>query len=128
MRFLFSIRGMAALRSLRKAGVRLALLSNMTAKMLQAEIRNSQLDGMLVRRSKSIGWPGAAGLVMALGRELLYLLVDLCLMVGLFRISRSMSECRTMGANEAAARRTPPAIATNPLARTNIDLVIHQTP
>ena len=47
MRFLFSIRGMAALRSLRKAGVRLALLSNMTAKMLQTEIRNSQLDGML---------------------------------------------------------------------------------
>jgi 2-haloacid dehalogenase len=36
----------AALRSLRKAGIRLAFLSNMTAKMLDAGIRNSQLDGV----------------------------------------------------------------------------------
>jgi 2-haloacid dehalogenase len=36
----------SALRSLRKAGIRLAFLSNMTAKMLEAGIRNSQLDGM----------------------------------------------------------------------------------
>jgi 2-haloacid dehalogenase len=36
----------AALRSLKKAGIRLAFLSNMTAKMLEAGIRNSQLDGV----------------------------------------------------------------------------------
>jgi 2-haloacid dehalogenase len=36
----------SALRSLRKAGIRLAFLSNMTAKMLEAGIRNSQLDGV----------------------------------------------------------------------------------
>jgi 2-haloacid dehalogenase len=35
-----------ALNSLRKAGIRLAFLSNMTAKMLEAGIRNSQLDGV----------------------------------------------------------------------------------
>ena len=34
-----------ALRSLKKAGIRLAFLSNLTAKMLDAGIRNSQLDG-----------------------------------------------------------------------------------
>jgi 2-haloacid dehalogenase len=36
----------AALGSLRKAGIRLAFLSNMTPKMLEAGIRNSQLDGI----------------------------------------------------------------------------------
>ena len=36
----------SALRSLRKAGIRLAFLSNMTAKMLEAGIRNSQLDSV----------------------------------------------------------------------------------
>jgi len=36
----------AALRSLRKAGFQLAFLSNMTARMLEAGIRNSQLDGV----------------------------------------------------------------------------------
>lgn len=36
----------AALRSLRKAGLRLAFLSNMTARMLEAGIRNSQLEGV----------------------------------------------------------------------------------
>ena len=36
----------AALRSLKQAGIRLAFLSNMTAKMLEAGIRNSQLDGV----------------------------------------------------------------------------------
>jgi 2-haloacid dehalogenase len=36
----------AALSSLKKAGIRLAFLSNMTAKMLEAGIRNSQLDGV----------------------------------------------------------------------------------
>ncbi len=36
----------SALRSLKKAGIRLAFLSNMTATMLQAGIRNSQLDGV----------------------------------------------------------------------------------
>jgi 2-haloacid dehalogenase len=35
-----------ALRSLRNAGIRLAFLSNMTAKMLEAGIRNSQLGGV----------------------------------------------------------------------------------
>lgn len=35
-----------ALRSLRKAGLRLAFLSNMTARMLEAGIRNSQLEGV----------------------------------------------------------------------------------
>ena len=35
-----------ALRSLRAAGFRLAFLSNMTAGMLEAGIRNSQLDGV----------------------------------------------------------------------------------
>src|SRR5262245_28752037 len=36
----------AALRSLRKAGIRLAFLSNMTAWMLEAGIRNSQMEGV----------------------------------------------------------------------------------
>jgi 2-haloacid dehalogenase len=36
----------AAIGSLRKAGIRLAFLSNMTAGMLEAGIRNSHLDGM----------------------------------------------------------------------------------
>ena len=36
----------AALSSLKKAGIRLAFLSNLTAKMLEAGIRNSQLDGV----------------------------------------------------------------------------------
>src|SRR5262249_1298437 len=36
----------AALRSLKDAGLRLAFLSNMTQKMLEAGIRNSALDGM----------------------------------------------------------------------------------
>jgi 2-haloacid dehalogenase len=36
----------AALAALRKAGVRLAFLSNMTAKMLEAGIRNAGLDGV----------------------------------------------------------------------------------
>jgi 2-haloacid dehalogenase len=36
----------AALRTLKKAGMRLAFLSNMTAEMLEAGIRNSQLDGL----------------------------------------------------------------------------------
>jgi len=36
----------AALSSLKKAGIRLAFLSNLTAKMLKAGIQNSQLDGM----------------------------------------------------------------------------------
>ena len=35
-----------ALRSLRRAGIRLAFLSNMTAKMLEAGIDNSQLGGL----------------------------------------------------------------------------------
>lgn len=35
-----------ALRSLKRAGIRLAFLSNMTAEMLEAGIRNSQLDGV----------------------------------------------------------------------------------
>jgi 2-haloacid dehalogenase len=35
-----------ALRSLRAAGIRLAFLSNMTAGMLEAGMRNSQLDGV----------------------------------------------------------------------------------
>ena len=36
----------AALSSLKKAGIRTALLSNLTSGMLEAGIRNSQLDGM----------------------------------------------------------------------------------
>lgn len=36
----------AALRSLGKAGLRLAFLSNMTVRMLEAGIRNSQLEGV----------------------------------------------------------------------------------
>jgi 2-haloacid dehalogenase len=36
----------AALSSLKKAGISIAILSNMTAKMLEAGIRNSGLDGM----------------------------------------------------------------------------------
>lgn len=36
----------SALRSLREAGVRLAFLSNMTTKMLEAGIRNAGLDGL----------------------------------------------------------------------------------
>ena len=36
----------AALRSLRKADIRLAFLSNMTAQMLEAGIRNSQMEGL----------------------------------------------------------------------------------
>jgi 2-haloacid dehalogenase len=36
----------AALNSLKKAGVRIAILSNLTGKMLEAGIRNSGLDGM----------------------------------------------------------------------------------
>jgi 2-haloacid dehalogenase len=36
----------AALRALKDAGLRIAFLSNMTAQMLEAGIRNSQLDGM----------------------------------------------------------------------------------
>jgi len=36
----------AALSSLKKAGIRLAFLSNLTAKMLEAGIQNSQLDGV----------------------------------------------------------------------------------
>lgn len=36
----------AALRTLKKAGIRLALLSNMTARMLEAGIRNSELNGV----------------------------------------------------------------------------------
>ena len=36
----------AALRSLRNAGIPLAFLSNMTAQMLEAGIRNSQLEGV----------------------------------------------------------------------------------
>jgi 2-haloacid dehalogenase len=36
----------AALASLKDAGVRLAFLSNMTAKMLEAGIRNAKLDGL----------------------------------------------------------------------------------
>jgi len=36
----------AALTSLKKAGIRLAFLSNLTAKMLEAGIQNSQLDGV----------------------------------------------------------------------------------
>lgn len=39
----------AALHSLRGAGIRLALLSNMTGSMLQAGIRNSDLSGMFDR-------------------------------------------------------------------------------
>jgi 2-haloacid dehalogenase len=39
----------AALRALKKAGIRLALLSNMTAGMLETGIRNSQLDGLFDR-------------------------------------------------------------------------------
>ena len=35
-----------ALRSLKKAGIRVAFLSNLTAAMLEAGIRNSQLDGL----------------------------------------------------------------------------------
>jgi 2-haloacid dehalogenase len=35
-----------ALSSLKKTGIRLAILSNLTAKMLEAGIRNSQLDGV----------------------------------------------------------------------------------
>ena len=35
-----------ALRSLKKAGIRIAFLSNLTAKMLEAGIRNSQLEGV----------------------------------------------------------------------------------
>jgi 2-haloacid dehalogenase len=35
-----------ALRSLRKEGIRLAFLSNMTARMLEAGIRNSQMEGV----------------------------------------------------------------------------------
>jgi 2-haloacid dehalogenase len=36
----------AALRSLKAAGIRIAFLSNLTPKMLEAGIRNSQLEGM----------------------------------------------------------------------------------
>ena len=36
----------AALNSLKKAGIRLAFLSNLTAKMLEAGIQNSRLDGV----------------------------------------------------------------------------------
>ena len=36
----------AALSSLKKAGIQLAFLSNLTVKMLEAGIRNSQLDGV----------------------------------------------------------------------------------
>ncbi len=36
----------SALRSLRRAGIRLAFLSNMTTKMLEAGIHNSRLDGV----------------------------------------------------------------------------------
>lgn len=36
----------SALQSLKKAGIRLAFLSNMTARMLETGIRNSQLDGI----------------------------------------------------------------------------------
>jgi 2-haloacid dehalogenase len=36
----------SALRSLKKAGMRLAFLSNMTSQMLEAGIHNSQLDGV----------------------------------------------------------------------------------
>src|SRR4051812_29417365 len=36
----------AALSSLKKAGIQLALLSNLTVKMLEAGIQNSQLDGV----------------------------------------------------------------------------------
>jgi 2-haloacid dehalogenase len=36
----------SSLRSLKRAGIRLAFLSNMTAKMLETGIHNSQLDGM----------------------------------------------------------------------------------
>jgi 2-haloacid dehalogenase len=36
----------AALSSLKNAGIRLAFLSNLTARMLEAGIRNSQLDGV----------------------------------------------------------------------------------
>src|SRR5262249_49590080 len=36
----------AALHSLRNAGIHLAFLSNLTPKMLEAGIRNSQLEGM----------------------------------------------------------------------------------